>query len=112
MSNDATDEGRPPCAPRPVSILPDIIWIYERPDNYLIDDEHLIATSEPMSGNPDQFVRKSRTDPLAAALQEILDTEDAPLAGTGLWQRCRTALDEYRQAEAARRDWIGRPLGS
>ena len=112
MSNDATDEGRPPSAPRPVSILPDIIWIHERPDSYLVDDEHLIADRDPMRGNPDQFVRKSRTDPLAAALQEILAIENAPLAGTDLWQRCRTALDEYRQAEAARRDRIGRPLGS
>lgn len=106
MSNDATEDGRPR---RP---LPDIIWIYERPDDYLVDDEYLIATRDPERGNPDQFVRKSRTDPLAAALQEILDTGDASLAGTDLWQRCRTALDEYRQAEAARRNWIGLPIES
>ncbi len=112
MSSDATQDGRPPWAPRPVSILPDIIWIRERPDDYLVDDEHLIVTYEPMSGNPDQFVRKSRTDPLATALQEILDTGDASLAGTDLWQRCRTALDEYRQAEAARRLSTRGPTGS
>lgn len=111
MTDYDTEDGRPPWAARPKP-LPDIIWIHLRPDDYLVDDEYLIATSEPMRGNPEQFVRKSRTDPLATVLQEILDTGDAPLTGTDLWQRCRTALDEYRQAEAARRNLIRRPTGS
>ena len=98
MTRDATEDGRVPSAARPRP-LPDIIWIRERPDDYLVDDEYLISTHEPIFGNPEDFVRKAKTDPLAAALQEILDTGDVPLAGTDRWHRYRTALTEYQEAE-------------
>ena len=68
MTRDATEDGRVPSAARPRP-LPDIIWIRERPDDYLVDDEYLISTHEPIFGNPEDFVRKAKTDPLAAALR-------------------------------------------
>ena len=82
--------------------LPDAIWIYERPNDYLVDDEFLIATYEPTYGNPETFIRKAKADPLAAALQEILGADAASLADTDRLQRYRTVLAEYQEIEVPR----------
>ena len=53
--------------------LPDTLWIYERPADHPADEEFLVSTHEPTSGNPEPFVRKAKADRLARALKYAQD---------------------------------------
>lgn len=63
-------------------LLPDHIWIYERPEDHPAGEEFLVSTHQPESGNPEPFVRKAKADRLFKALkhaQETLDRADRML---------------------------------
>ena len=83
--------------------LPDPVWIYERPEDHPADQEFLVSTHEPMSGNPEPFVRKARADRLFSALkyaQETLHRADLMIPGDvvfvhNTWAEVTSALLDY-----------------
>ena len=83
--------------------LPDDVWIYERPEDHPADQEFLVSAHEPMSGNPEPFVRKAKADRLARALkyaQETLDRADRMIPGDAVfvhntWAEVTSALTDY-----------------
>ena len=83
--------------------LPDTVWIYERPEDHPAGEEFLVSTHEPMSGNPEPFVRKAKADRLFSALkyaQETLDRADRMIPGDGVfvhntWAEVTSALLDY-----------------
>ena len=83
--------------------LPDTVWIYERPADHPAGEEFLVSTHEPMSGNPEPFVRKAKADRLARALkyaQEALQRADPMLPDDvtfvhNTWADVTSALRDY-----------------
>ena len=83
--------------------LPDAVWIYERPQDHPADQKFLVSTREPMSGNPELFIRKARTDRLSRALkyaQEALERADGMLPDDAIfahnaWADVTSALMDY-----------------
>ena len=83
--------------------LPDTVWICERPEDHPAGEQFLASTHEPMSGNPEPFVRKAKADRLARALkyaQEALERADGMLPGDVIfahstWADVTSALMDY-----------------
>ena len=83
--------------------LPDTVWIYERPEDHPAGEEFLVSTHEPMSGNPEPFVRKAKADRLFSALkyaQETLDRADRLIQDDvvfvhNTWAEVTSALLDY-----------------
>lgn len=87
--------------------LPDTVWIRERPEDYLVDDEFLVSTYRISSGNPESFVRRARADRLAGALkqaQEALARADRMLPDDivfahNAWAEAASALEAYGKTD-------------
>ena len=83
--------------------LPDAVWIYERPEDHPADQKFLVSTREPMSGNPELFIRKAKADRLARALKyarEALERADGMLPDDVIfahnaWADVTSALMDY-----------------
>ena len=87
--------------------LPDTVWIYERPEDHPADQEFLVSTHEPASGNPEPFVRKAKADRLARALKyaqdalgrvDVMLPDDLPddvLFVHNTWADVTSALRDY-----------------
>ena len=83
--------------------LPDTVWIYERPEDHPAGEEFLVSIHEPISGNPEPFVRKAKSDRLARALkyaQEALERADGMLPDDVIfahntWADVTSALLDY-----------------
>lgn len=83
--------------------LPDTVWIYERPEDYPAGEEFMVSAHEPMSGNPEPFVREAKADRLARALtyaQEALDRAhrmlpDDTIFAHNAWAAAGSALMDH-----------------
>ena len=83
--------------------LPDTVWISERPGDHPADRKFQVSTREPMSGNPEPFIRKAKADRLARTLkyaQEALERADGMLPDDvvfvhNTWADVTSALRDY-----------------
>lgn len=83
--------------------LPDTVWIDERPGDLPADRKFQVSTHEPLSGNPEPFIRKASADRPARTLkyaQEALDRADGMLPDDvvfahNAWADVTSALTDY-----------------